>query len=69
MFGVVMLTGLALVLQKPVLWLVLVVVAIAQAIRARREARVLEAAFGDAHREYRRKNVVLTGSLDGVPRL
>jgi len=54
-FGVVMLTGLMLVLQKPVLWIVLVAVVVANAIRARREARVLETAFRDAYREYRRK--------------
>jgi protein-S-isoprenylcysteine O-methyltransferase Ste14 len=54
-FGVVMLTGLLLVLQRPVLWIVLVAMVIAQAIRARREARVLETAFGNAYREYRSK--------------
>ena len=54
-FGVVMLTGLLLVLQRPVLWIVLVAMVIAQAIRARREARVLETAFGNACREYRSK--------------
>ncbi|HKH98851.1 MAG TPA: isoprenylcysteine carboxylmethyltransferase family protein [Candidatus Sulfotelmatobacter sp.] len=54
-FGTVMLTGLLLVLEKPALWIVLVIVVIGQTIRARREARVLEAAFGDAYREYRRK--------------
>ena len=53
--GVVMLVGLTLVLQKPVLWIVLLVVVVGQTIRARREARVLEAAFGDAYREYRQK--------------
>lgn len=47
--------GVILVLQKPALWIVLVVVVIGQTLRARREARVLEAAFGDAYREYRRK--------------
>jgi len=31
-----------------------VVVIIGQTVRARREARVLEATFGDAYREYRR---------------
>ena len=45
--------GLLLVLQQPVLWIVLAIVVIIQAIRARREARVLEAAFGDAYRQYR----------------
>jgi protein-S-isoprenylcysteine O-methyltransferase Ste14 len=54
-FGTVMITGLVLVLQRPALWIIVVVVVIAQTVRARREARVLEAAFGDAYREYRRK--------------
>ncbi len=54
-FGGVMLVGIFLVVQKPVLWIVLIVVAIAQTVRARREAQVLETAFGDAYREYRRK--------------
>jgi protein-S-isoprenylcysteine O-methyltransferase Ste14 len=54
-FGMVMITGLILVLQRPALWLVLAAVVVGQTIRARREARVLEAAFGDAYREYRRK--------------
>ena len=53
-FGTVMITGLILVLQWPGLWIVLVVVVAGQTIRARREARVLEVAFGDAYREYRR---------------
>jgi protein-S-isoprenylcysteine O-methyltransferase Ste14 len=44
-----------LVLQNPVLWIVFVIVVIGQVLRARREARVLEAAFGDACREYRQK--------------
>jgi protein-S-isoprenylcysteine O-methyltransferase Ste14 len=54
-FGVVTLTGVILVLQNPILWIVLVIVVVGQVIRARREARVLGAAFGDAYREYRRK--------------
>jgi protein-S-isoprenylcysteine O-methyltransferase Ste14 len=54
-FGMVMITGLILVLQRPALWLVLAAVVVGQTIRARREACVLEAAFGDAYREYRRK--------------
>jgi len=44
-----------MVVQRPVLWLLFVVIVIAQGIRARRESRVLEAAFGEAYREYRRK--------------
>jgi protein-S-isoprenylcysteine O-methyltransferase Ste14 len=41
-FGVVAIAGLPLVLHRPILWLFLA-------------AQVLEAAFGDAYREYRRK--------------
>ena len=54
-FGMVLIAGVILVLQRPVLWLALVAALVVQSIRARREARVLEAAFGDAYREYRRK--------------
>ena len=54
-FGIVMLLGLTLVLQVPTMWVFLLVVAVAQTVRARREARVLDAAFGDAYRDYRRK--------------
>jgi protein-S-isoprenylcysteine O-methyltransferase Ste14 len=53
--GMIMILGAILALQKPVLVLVLVAVVIGQTVRARREARVLEAAFGDAYREYRQK--------------
>jgi protein-S-isoprenylcysteine O-methyltransferase Ste14 len=54
-FGAVMLAGFLLVLHRPVLWLVLLALIVMQTLRARREAKVLEAAFGDAYREYRRK--------------
>jgi len=54
-FGGVMILGVILALQKPALWALLVVAVVGQTARARREARVLEAAFGDAYREYRRK--------------
>jgi len=54
-FGTVMLVGVILILHKPGLWILLVIVVVGQTLRARREARVLEAAFGDAYREYRRK--------------
>jgi protein-S-isoprenylcysteine O-methyltransferase Ste14 len=54
-FGAIMIAGLILVFQRP-LWLIaLFVLVIGQTLRARREARVLEAAFGDAYRQYRRK--------------
>jgi protein-S-isoprenylcysteine O-methyltransferase Ste14 len=54
-FGTVFIAGVVMVVQRPVLWLLFVVIVIAQVIRARRESRVLEAAFGEAYREYRRK--------------
>jgi protein-S-isoprenylcysteine O-methyltransferase Ste14 len=54
-FGIVAITGLVLALRRPMLWLLLPVIVALQALRARREAQVLEAAFGDAYREYRRK--------------
>ena len=53
--GLVIIFGLILALQKPVLWIVMAAVVIGQTMRARREAQVLEAAFGDAYREYRCK--------------
>jgi protein-S-isoprenylcysteine O-methyltransferase Ste14 len=54
-FGIVMIAGMILILGRPVGWLVPTAAIVGQTIRARREARVLEAAFGDAYREYRRK--------------
>ena len=54
-FGMVMITGMILILGRPEGWLVLAAAIVGQTIRARREARVLEAAFGDEYREYRRK--------------
>lgn len=54
-FSVVLILGLILVVQRPNAWFLLVIVIVGQTLRARREARVLEAAFGDAYREYRRK--------------
>jgi len=53
--GGVMLAGFVLVLHRPILWLILLPLIVMQTLRARREAQVLEAAFGDAYREYRRK--------------
>jgi protein-S-isoprenylcysteine O-methyltransferase Ste14 len=54
-FDGVLLVGLFLILQKPLLWILLAIVIFGQAIRARKETKVLEAAFGDDYREYRRK--------------
>jgi protein-S-isoprenylcysteine O-methyltransferase Ste14 len=55
MFGMVLITGMILILGRPVGWFVLVAAIVGQTIRARREGRVLETAFGDEYREYRRK--------------
>jgi len=44
-----------LVSHRPALWLVVPAIIVMQTLRARREARVLEAAFGNAYRDYRRK--------------
>jgi protein-S-isoprenylcysteine O-methyltransferase Ste14 len=52
-FALVMLAGLLLYLNRPWLLLLLVPVGIAQAVRARREAKVLEQRFGEAYRAYR----------------
>ncbi len=54
-FGSVLVAGLVLVLHRPSLWLLFVFIVVMQTLRAHREAQVLEAAFGDAYREYRRK--------------
>jgi protein-S-isoprenylcysteine O-methyltransferase Ste14 len=47
-FGSMIILGLILVLQKPVLWVGLAALVAIQTIRARHEARVPEEAFGDS---------------------
>ena len=54
-FASLLAAGLVLVLHRPTLWLLLLAIIVVQTLRARREAQVLEAAFGDAYREYRCK--------------
>lgn len=54
-FGTVVIAGFVLVVDRPVGWMFVLVIVALQIVRARREARVLEAAFGDAYREYRSK--------------
>jgi protein-S-isoprenylcysteine O-methyltransferase Ste14 len=54
-FGLLMISGLALVAGKPIWLLALLVIVPLQIMRARTEAKVLEDKFGDAYREYRRK--------------
>jgi len=51
--GCVMLVGLTLLTRLNYLWTFLLVLVFVQIIRARREARVLEAKFGDEYRKYR----------------
>ena len=51
--GIVFVTGAFLMLRRPVLWIGLLAIIPMQIIRARREARLLEATFGDAYRDYR----------------
>jgi len=53
-FSAMFITGILLIVRKPHLWYLLLVLIPVQLIRARQEARVLEAAFGDAYREYRK---------------
>lgn len=52
-FGVILFVGFFLIFRNPHLWGLLVPLVVAQAIRARKEARVLEGKFGDQYREYR----------------
>ncbi len=54
-FGSLLIAGLVLVVHRPSLWLVFAFIVIMQTVRARRETQVLEGAFGEAYREYRRK--------------
>lgn len=54
-FGSLFVAGLVLLLHRPRLWLLFAAIIVMQTIRARREAQVLEGAFGEAYREYRRK--------------
>lgn len=51
--GEIFLVGVVVMIWKPYLLLVLLALIPVQIIRARREAAVLEAKFGDAYREYR----------------
>jgi protein-S-isoprenylcysteine O-methyltransferase Ste14 len=52
MFAVV---GMVLMVGRPQLLVILAVLIPMQIVRARREAAVLEAKFGDVYREYRQR--------------
>jgi protein-S-isoprenylcysteine O-methyltransferase Ste14 len=54
-FGSVLNLGLCVFYGQPWLFLLLAILVIEQVKRARKEARVLNAAFGDAYRAYRAK--------------
>lgn len=54
-FGTIFIAGMILWLGRPMYLLILVVLIPMQILRSRKEARVLEAKFGDAYREYRAK--------------
>ncbi len=54
-FGAILVSGFVLIFHRPALWLLVAAIIVMQVVRARREAQVLEAAFGDAYRDYRRK--------------
>jgi len=53
--SLILITGLILIVRWPVIALLLVLIISMQILRARREAAVLEAKFGDAYREYRKR--------------
>ncbi len=53
--GEIFLAGLVLILWRLELLIILLAIIPMQIIRARREAAVLEAKFGDAYREYRKR--------------
>jgi protein-S-isoprenylcysteine O-methyltransferase Ste14 len=53
--SLILITGLILIVRWPVIALLLVLIIPMQIHRARREAAVLEAKFGDAYREYRKR--------------
>jgi protein-S-isoprenylcysteine O-methyltransferase Ste14 len=52
-FGLVMFAGLVMYLDRPWFLLILILAAVMQVIRARREGHVLEEKFGDEYRAYR----------------
>src|SRR5581483_8623138 len=54
-FSALLVLGFLLTLQRPLLFLILVVLLPTQIIRARQEAKVLEETFGEEYREYRKK--------------
>ena len=54
-FSGLMVLGFAIALKKPYLFALLALLLVVQILRARKEARVLEAKFGEQYREYRKR--------------
>jgi protein-S-isoprenylcysteine O-methyltransferase Ste14 len=54
-FGTLVILGVILMLQRPHLWILLVLLIPVQTLRARKESAVLESKFGESYRQYRRK--------------
>jgi protein-S-isoprenylcysteine O-methyltransferase Ste14 len=54
-FSTLLVLSFVLTVQKPYLFLLPVILVVAQIIRSRQESGVLEEKFGDAYREYRKK--------------
>jgi protein-S-isoprenylcysteine O-methyltransferase Ste14 len=54
-FGECLSAGLFIFIGQPLLWLLFAVAIPLQVMRARKEERVLEAAFGEEYRAYRRR--------------
>lgn len=52
-FAAVAMAGVFMIVQRPALWVLFVLVGAMQVVRARKEAQVLEAKFGDEYRAYR----------------
>lgn len=53
-FSTLMILGAVIAYQRPVFLLIPAALVVGQVTRAHREARVLETAFGDTYREYRK---------------
>jgi len=54
-FGTIAIAGMLLIFQKPLLWVLLAALVLLQVVRARKEAAVLEAKFGEEYHAYRKQ--------------